>query len=77
MWEVAGSRKLHKAKNLSTNVETPAPGFSPARAALRHPSAALKGGATPFDFLLPKLRLRVNLKLLKREMKSEENGGCR
>jgi hypothetical protein len=30
-----------------------------------------------FDFLLPKLRLRVNLKVLKREMKSEENGGCR
>jgi hypothetical protein len=25
MWEVAGSRKLHKAKNLSTNVETPDP----------------------------------------------------
>jgi hypothetical protein len=37
--------------------------------------AALKGGATPFDFLLPKLRLRVNLKRLKREMKSEENSG--
>jgi hypothetical protein len=34
-------------------------------------------GNDSFDFLLPKLRLRVNLKLLKREMKSEENGGCR
>jgi hypothetical protein len=30
-----------------------------------------------FDFLLPKPQLRANLTLLKREMRSEERGGCR